>query len=107
VCGAWQWYPYEFIRCHADASLVWKPVTGKGEVFTFTRVHRSFLPNAPAKAPSYIAALVELDEAPGARIPTVLINTEDRQPFVGMRVRLNPQRRSTYTLPAFEPDTSA
>jgi uncharacterized OB-fold protein len=106
VCGTWQWYPFEFIRCHAEARLIWKSVTGRGTVFTFTRVHRGFLPNANAKGPPYIAALVEVDEAPGARIPTVLINTDCLAPHVGMRVRLSPQKRSTYTLPAFEPDIS-
>lgn len=104
VCGAWQWYPFEFVRCHAEASLEWKSVSRKGTVFTFTRVHRGFLPNAVAKAPPYIAALVELDGVPGARIPTVIINSEPPGPYIGMRVRLTPQRRSTYTLPAFEPD---
>jgi len=104
-CGQWQWYPFEFIRCHADATLQWKSVPRTGTLFTFTRVHRGFLPNAQPKSPPYIAALVELDGIPGVRIPTVLIHCEPPGPRIGMRVRLNPQRRSSYNLPAFEPET--
>jgi len=104
VCGAFQWYPFGFIRCHAEASLDWKRVPTRGTVFTYTRVHRWFLPNSPAAAPPYIAALVELDGIAGVRIPTVIIDSELREPRIGMRVRLNPQKRSTYTLPAFEPE---
>jgi uncharacterized OB-fold protein len=106
VCGEFQWYPFGFIRCHAEAALEWKRVPNQGTVFTFTRVHRGFLPNAPAAAPPYIAALVELDRIAGARIPTIIINSEPQGPRIGMRVRLNPQKRSTYTLPAFEPDST-
>jgi hypothetical protein len=47
---------------------------------------------------------VELDGIAGVRIPTVIINSEPQGPGIGMRVRLNPQKRSTYTLPAFEPE---
>jgi uncharacterized OB-fold protein len=107
LCGTWQWYPFDFIRCHAEASLEWKPVPRTGTVFTFTRVHRGFLPNAVPKAPPYVAALVELDGLPGIRIPTVLINADAAGPQVGMRVRLSLQPRSTYMLPAFEPDVGA
>jgi uncharacterized protein len=103
VCGTWQWYPFDFVRCHAEANLDWKSVPDTGTVFTFTRVHRGFLPNAVPKAPPYYAALVELDGIAGVRIPTVLINATPSGPRIGMRVRLSPQKRSTYTLPAFEP----
>lgn len=102
-CGAWQWYPFEFIKCHADAHHEWKTVPATGTVFTFTRVHRSFLPNAEKDAEPYTSALVELDGIEGVRIPALLVNLEDQQPHIGMAVRLNPVRRSSYTAPAFEP----
>lgn len=100
-CGAWQWYPLEFVRCHADAHLEWKTVSPCGTVFTFTRVHRAFLPSAERVSDPYVVALVELDGVPGARLPALLIGTGT--PAIGMRVRLSPQRRSTYLAPAFEP----
>ena len=65
VCGSWQWYPYDFVRCHDDARLEWKPAPRTGTVFTCTRVLRGFLPNARPDDTPYVAALVELDDAPG------------------------------------------
>lgn len=103
VCGTWQWYPYEFVKCHADATHVWKPVPTTGTVFTFAAVHRGFLPNADPKAPPYVAALVELDDIAGPRLPSLLVNLAGREPQVGMRVRLAPLRRASYVAPAFEP----
>ena len=79
LCGAWQWYPYEFVKCHADATHVWKPVASTGVVYTFATAHRGFLPNADPKASAYVAALIEI------------------------RVRLAPQLRTGYVAPAFEP----
>jgi len=103
VCGAWQWYPHEYVKCHADAHLDWKPVPRTGTVFTFATVHRGFLPNAPRDALPYVSALVELDGIPGVRIPTVLVDLGAGGPRIGMRVTLSPVARSTYTLPAFAP----
>ncbi len=103
VCGAWQWYPYDFVRCHDAAHLEWRPAPTTGTVFTWTRVLRSFLPGAKPGDVPYVTALVELDGAPGVRFATCLVNLGDRDPQIGMRVRLHPVRRSTYTAPAFEP----
>lgn len=102
VCGAWQWYPYEFVRCHPEATLQWREVRGRGTVFSFTRVTRNFLPVETAVP--YVCALVEPDEAPGVRIASVL-DTDSGEPSIGMRVRLKPTPRSNYTAPVFEPAT--
>ena len=103
-CGAWQWYPFEFVKCHGEAHHEWKRVSDRGTVFTFSTVHRPFLPNANPKDPPYVAALIELDGVEGPRLATYLVNLGSRQPSIGMRVRLKPTRRSTYTAPAFEPE---
>jgi uncharacterized OB-fold protein len=102
-CGEWQWYPYEYVKCHADAHHVWKQVPVTGSVFTYTVVHRPFLPNAAGDAPPYVSALIEPDGLAGVRIPALLINLSDSAPRIGMRVRLCPLARSSYTAPAFEP----
>ncbi len=103
ICGAWQWYPYEFIKCHAEGVHAWKRVASTGTVFTFATAHRGFLPNADPKATPYVSALVEIDGVVGPRIPTYLVNLGSQSPSIGMRVRLAPQRRSGYVAPAFEP----
>jgi uncharacterized OB-fold protein len=103
VCGAWQWYPYELVKCHPQAHHNWLRVPATATVFTFAIVHRGFLPSAQPKAPPYVSALVELDGVVGPRIATILVNLGARTPQIGMRVRLSPLRRSSYTAPAFEP----
>jgi uncharacterized OB-fold protein len=103
ICGAWQWYPYEFVKCHAEGAHVWKTVATTGTVFTFAAAHRGFLPNADPKAAPYVSALVEIDGVVGPRIPTLLVNLAGREPAIGLRVRLVPLRRTGYTAPAFEP----
>lgn len=103
-CGRWQWYPAEYVKCHSAAHHEWKPVASHGTVFTFTVVHRSFLPGAVQREP-YTAALVEPAGLTGVRIPTFLVNLGEQRPSIGMAVRLVPLPRSTYTAPAFEPCT--
>jgi uncharacterized OB-fold protein len=102
-CGEWQWYPFEYVRCHADAQHLWRQVPTTGTVYTFTVVHRGFLPNAERGAPPYVAALVELDGVHGPRLPCLLVNLGARAPAIGMRVRLSPLQRAAYTATAFEP----
>ncbi len=102
-CGSWQWYPFEFVKCHPDATHDWKAVSTEGTVFTFTEVGRNFLPNATADDDPYVSALVEPDGLTGIRIPTVLINLQGKTPAIGMRVRLAPLPRLGYTAPAYEP----
>lgn len=103
-CKKWQWYPYEFIKCHENAHHEWTPVPTKGSVFTFTTVHRGFLPNADPGALPYTVALVELDGIQDLRLAAYLINLGSHKPRVGMPVRLSPVRQSTYVAPAFMPD---
>jgi uncharacterized protein len=103
VCGRWQWYPCEFVKCHAAGRHEWREVPRTGRVFTFATAHRGFLPNAIPGAPAYVSALVELDGVAGIRIPSYLVNLGARAPAIDMPVRLAPQRRSTYVAAAFEP----
>ena len=103
-CGKWQWYPNEFVTCHPDANHIWKSIATTGRVFTFTVVHRSFLPNADRGAEPYISALVEPDGLEGVRIPAVLTELAVSDVRIGMQVKLKPLVRSDYVLPAFCPN---
>jgi hypothetical protein len=47
--------------------------------------------------------MVESETVPGARIPSLLVNAEGREPACGMRVRLSPVQAGGWTLAAFEP----
>ena len=100
TCGAWQWYPLGGLPCHPDAHLTWKDVPGEGQVFTFTRVERAFLPFGGD--PPYTVALIELDGVEGPRLVTVLVGPGSEEPAIGDRVRLAPTVFETHTLPTFE-----
>ena len=60
-------------------------VSGKGTVYTVTVVH---VPTAPGFEPPYNVALVELDEQPGLRIMTNIIDCPDDEVVIGMRVEV-------------------
>ena len=60
-------------------------VSGKGVVYTVTIVH---VPTAPGFEPPYNVALVELDEQPGLRIMTNIIDCPDDEVVIGLRVEV-------------------
>lgn len=103
TCGAWQWYPLAGRPCGHPGELEWRDLGGHGTIFTFTRVERSFLPSG--SNPPYTVALVELDEAPGVRLVTVLVGPGSVDPVIGSRVTLSPTEFETHTLPTFSLDT--
>lgn len=102
-CGRWYWYPPELSPCHPDAGLAWKPVSPEGWVHTFTTVERSLLPGDHRSETPYTVLLVESDDVPGARIPSLFVSADGREPSCDMRVRLAPVRAGDHILPAFEP----
>ena len=102
-CGKWYWYPPEVSPCHPDAHIEWRPVSPVGEVYTFTTIHRSLLPGDHKADAPYTIVMVESETVPGARIPSLLVNSEGREPACGMRVRLSPVQAGDWTLAAFEP----
>jgi uncharacterized OB-fold protein len=86
VCGAWQWYPETAGTDCAGGQLAWEPVTGTGTVYSFTRVHRSFLPGGRDHVP-YVVGLVDLDGVDG---PRLVANLDDGTDWsVGDRVEVS------------------
>jgi len=70
-------------HCGATAHA-WQPLSGRGEVFSWVRYHRGYLPELNELLP-YCVAIVALEEGP--RLPARLINLQG-DPFIGMRLRL-------------------
>jgi len=69
-------------------------------VVTWTRVHRPFVPTT-GDGPLLIG-LVELDEAPGARL-VVPLEVPGRDPEIGERVVVRFTPIEGHTLPVFRP----
>jgi uncharacterized OB-fold protein len=88
-------------NCLSDR-LDWTDVSGNGAVYTFTIARRATAPQFQDEIPQRIA-IVQLDEGP--RLTTTLVNVEDADIKVGMRVRpvFEDQPGSEITLLRYEP----
>jgi hypothetical protein len=67
--GGFDWYP-------SGADVEWVKLPGTGTLFTWSAVKRPLHPGYAGIAP-YVAALVELDGAPGVRLVTRLLDAPD------------------------------
>lgn len=106
-CGRWCWYPPEVSPCHPDAGLEWRAVSPLARVYTYTTVERCLLPGDHSAETPFTVVLVEPDDVPGARIPSLFVPSllvgSVVEPECGMRVKLAPVRAGDHSLPAFEP----
>lgn len=87
VCGRWQWYPESAATDCPGGTLQWEPVATTGMLYSFTRVHRSFLPGAGKGGQQpYVVGLVDLDGVDG---PHLVLTVDDGSPLtVGARGRV-------------------
>jgi uncharacterized protein len=84
-CGKFHWYPMP--RCpHCRGSDVeWRKVSGRGTLFSFTRVMHAF-DKSRADALPYVVALVEFADAPGVRLITNIIDSPHDELRIGQSV---------------------
>jgi uncharacterized OB-fold protein len=61
-CGHVQWYPRVLCTACGGTDLVLDQASGRGEIYSFTVVHRS--PDPASFVPPYVVALVRLAEGP-------------------------------------------
>lgn len=99
ACARWHWYPGPACPCGHDGEFEWRTVSGEGTIYSFTRVHRAFLPSG-SSVPCTVV-LVEFDDAPGVRLVTNLVGPGADAPTIGARVGLSPTVFDTHTLPTF------
>jgi uncharacterized protein len=59
-----------------STEIEWTRVAGRGRVFSYTTVHHAALPALADRVP-YVVAVVELEDAPGARLVGNLVGTGD------------------------------
>ena len=102
-CGAFVFYPRALCPGCGSRKLTWKPVSGRGRIYTLTIVHKPFNASFKGDAP-YVVALVELDE--GCRMMTNIIDVQPdpEQVKIGMPVEVVYDRvTDAVTLPRFRP----
>jgi uncharacterized OB-fold protein len=89
-CGALRFYPKPLCPACHSMETERAEVSGRGEVYSFTVVHRA--PSAELKAETpYVVALIDLDE--GVRVTGRLLAPQGCEPRCGDRVRLTASDR--------------
>ena len=77
-------------------------VSGRATVLTYTVNHQPWIPGFPTP---YVVAIVEIEEQPGLRLMTNLVNCPIDAVRIGMPVRVRFEARDGVYLPLFEPVT--
>ena len=77
-----------------------RSVSGKATVVSYTVNHMPWVPDLPVP---YVFAAVELDEQPGLRLSTEIVNIDPEAVFIGMSVKVVFEQQEEIYLPLFEP----
>ena len=87
TCGAFRHPPSPVCwRCRSFAHA-WAPVSGRGTVFSHATVHRAFLPGLETAVP-YVVVVVALDDAPGVRLVSNLVDVDPAAVQIGLPVEV-------------------
>jgi hypothetical protein len=98
-CGRFQWYPAPLCPC-GDTAFEWRAVSPLGRVYTSTVIRHAFLPEFADRLP-LLVLLVDIDEAPGVRLVTGLLDTSVKEIEIGAAVRLVPEPVSEHAFLPF------
>ena len=96
------WFPpgNRCAHCWGD-SWEWRPVSGRGQLFTFTVMRRAYHPGFADDLP-YVVAIVELEEGP--RLISNLVDCAPESVRIGMPVSVMfDDVTADVTLPKFRP----
>ena len=77
-CGYFRWMPGDLCSHCGSTALEWTLLSGRGKVTTWTVIIHPVHPAAVARVP-YIVAEIELDEQPGLRMISSLVEVEPDQ----------------------------
>jgi uncharacterized OB-fold protein len=100
-CGRFRFIPKERCPTCLSPKASWQPISGRGEVYTYTVVHRAPTPAYQAEVP-YVIAHVTMEE--GFRMVSTLRGLDPRDVHVGLNVRLAFEDATPeWTLYHFEP----
>jgi uncharacterized OB-fold protein len=81
-------------------------VSGRGTLFAFTVLHQPFHPGFVDAVPMIIG-LTELDDAPGVRILTNIVEADPAELHCGLPVEVVFEQREEFALPQFRPRRGA
>jgi hypothetical protein len=101
ACGHTQLPPSPICsECRSDASE-WREVSGRGEVYTYTSVHR---PIAGGQDLPFVIAVIALEDSGGVRIISNLVEVDPDGLAIGLAVELVWEDMSeSLAIPRFRP----
>ncbi len=105
-CGLWHMPPLE--RCRSCAGVTaFEPVAGTGTLYSFIVQHHPAISGYTDNLP-YAVGLVELDEQPGLRLPTRIVDIDPADIACDMRVQVRFEQLAggDYIVPVFAPTSS-
>jgi uncharacterized OB-fold protein len=85
ACGRTRLPPAPVCPACRAAESDWKEVSGRGELYSYTVVHR---PVAAGQALPFVIGVVALDDSGGVRMISNLVAVDPEQIAIGMRVEL-------------------
>jgi uncharacterized OB-fold protein len=75
TCGRFRWYPKDQCPACDGGPFTWTAVSGRGTLFSWVVVTHPFLPQFADLVP-FVPALVALEEDPGVRLPTRVVDCD-------------------------------
>ncbi|MGH2793144.1 MAG: Zn-ribbon domain-containing OB-fold protein [Actinomycetota bacterium] len=88
-------------RCRAS-NLIWSDVEGRGTVYTYTWVHKAFVPALQELLP-YAVAVIELSSAERTRFVSNIVDVTPDTLTVGLPVELVWDDYAELSVPRFRP----
>jgi uncharacterized OB-fold protein len=100
ACGYWIHPPAPICPTCLSRDIATEVLSGRGVVHSFTVNEQNWNPTMP---PPYVIALVELDEQPGLRLMTNIVNCRADDVRFEMPVRVVFEHHDDVWIPLFEP----
>ncbi len=105
ACGHTRLPPAPVCPACRSADSDWKDVSGRGEVYTYTVVHR---PVAAGQSLPYVIAVIALEDAGGVRIISNLVGVDLQHLTIGLPVEIVWEDMSAeLSIPRFRPSARA
>jgi len=105
-CGTFRMPPTPFCPNCNSQDTEWPELSGRATVYSFTIVRHPVTPELAANVP-YVIGLVDLDDAPGARMFTNIVDCDPDTVYVGQPVQVVwDDVADGVTMPRFTPLTS-
>ena len=87
-CRRFVWYPDGTCRwCGGGLERTWTPVSGRGRLFSWSVVHRAFIPQLANLVP-FVTARVAIDEDPAVRLSTYVVDCAPEALRIDLPVRV-------------------